>query len=1159
MKKKYLFIILFFSFLGAFFFLYKKDTEIGKILQTSEYSYLPKEAKNYIEKVYQNTGNVILTEKNKQENTPYLNPQYVEYLTLSQEESSQIGEIPFPYTIDYISSSVEDSGDIPSSYDVRNVNGKNFTTPLKDQKTTNICWAYTATEVAESYLLSHNNESYSSSSLVFSPMQLDYATSKNGIKDFVNDHGTRLLNAGGNFYAASYLMANGVAFVNEKVLPSVYTRNPLELYQVLNYNRALYDVESTVMMPDLENQYPTSDYLNEIKKYIMENGGGYVGSLSPHDSCSSLNNGSYLIRIDDSCTKNSGHAMQLIGWDDNYQYSYCKDRTNNIHNSNVTSCSSGNLVTGVGAFLLRNSWGNDASYLYLAYDSLYTTYNFITGLVSNENKNWDNNYHDNMDIELITFGSPIYQTFEKKIDTVEKVQKVKFINYSQNSTYYVIIMSNNEHYGDFGPYTVKEPGIYTVDLSDMNILLTDSSFSVYVYPTTDSDLIVDSISVFTKNVDSNVLIEPKEKNFSLDSVVNGKAYRFFYDTKNIPSGENISFELINRKGETVNEYFSYSANIVARNEVNASIMFYSTIPNGNYTLRATYQGVSSDVSIRIGNTTAYVTTYYANNGTNDVINQNVDEGDNLSIIQNPFQKEGYHFVEWNTKSDGSGTSYQELDVINNVHDEINLYAIWSPNTYQVIFHKNDSTNTTTYQDFTYDEKKSLNENHFKRKDYHFVEWNTKSDGSGTSYNDLEEVLNLISTHQGIVDLFAIWESDIVSVTSVSLNKTSVVLEIGETYTLLPTILPNNATDKTITWSSSNPSIVQVENGIITALSVGKSTIKATSSNGKVGSCVVKVTEKEIQPVDISYTTHVENIGWQDYVSNGVMAGTSGKSLRLEGIKVKLENNSYGGDILYRTHIENIGWEDSFKENDAMSGTSGKALRLEAIEIKLEGEVANYYDVYYRVHAQNVGWMNWAKNGERAGTAGYAYRLEGIEIVLVKKGENPPNRSDMNYQKSFLKKDILYTTHVQNIGWQDYTYDGNMAGTSGQALRLEGIKIKLDDPKYSGNVLYRTHIQNIGWESKFKKNDEMSGTSGQALRLEAIEIKLDGEMANHYDIYYRVHAENFGWLAWAKNGERAGTAGYAYRLEGIEILLVEKGKSPPIRTNQNKPLPFYEKK
>ena len=133
----------------------------------------------------------------------------------------------------------------------------------------------------------------------------------------------------------------------------------------------------------------------------------------------------------------------------------------------------------------------------------------------------------------------------------------------------------------------------------------------------------------------------------------------------------------------------------------------------------------------------------------------------------------------------------------------------------------------------------------------------------------------------------------------------------------------------------------------------------------------------------------------------------------------------------------------------------------------------------------------------------------------------------------------------------------MAGTSGEAKRLEAIQIKLKNQDYTGNIEYKTHIQSYGWETAWKKNDEMSGTSGEAKRLEAIQIRLTGEMKDHYDVYYRVHAQSYGWLAWAKNGESAGTAGYAKRLEGIEIVLVEKGGTPPVRDNQNDTRSYIE--
>lgn len=139
-----------------------------------------------------------------------------------------------------------------------------------------------------------------------------------------------------------------------------------------------------------------------------------------------------------------------------------------------------------------------------------------------------------------------------------------------------------------------------------------------------------------------------------------------------------------------------------------------------------------------------------------------------------------------------------------------------------------------------------------------------------------------------------------------------------------------------------------------------------------------------------YQTHVQNVGWQDYVAEGEMSGTEGRSFRLEGIRIDLDPAGYDLGIQYQTHIQNIGWEvdvdgNGWKTANQFSGTEGRGYRLEAIQMKLTGADADRFDIYYQVHAQNIGWMNWAKDGELAGSAGLSYRLEGIRIKIVKKG------------------------------------------------------------------------------------------------------------------------------------------------------------------------------
>ena len=79
----------------------------------------------------------------------------------------------------------------------------------------------------------------------------------------------------------------------------------------------------------------------------------------------------------------------------------------------------------------------------------------------------------------------------------------------------------------------------------------------------------------------------------------------------------------------------------------------------------------------------------------------------------------------------------------------------------------------------------------------------------------------------------------VPVTGIELDKTAITLEIDETQTLTATLTPDNATDKTVTWTVAPAGVVSVENGVITALKDGTATVTATA-NGKSANCTVTV-------------------------------------------------------------------------------------------------------------------------------------------------------------------------------------------------------------------------------------------------------------------------------------------------------------------------------
>ena len=100
------------------------------------------------------------------------------------------------------------------------------------------------------------------------------------------------------------------------------------------------------------------------------------------------------------------------------------------------------------------------------------------------------------------------------------------------------------------------------------------------------------------------------------------------------------------------------------------------------------------------------------------------------------------------------------------------------------------------------------------------------------------------------------EDENVPVESISLNYTETTIEIGNTNTLVVTFNPVYATDKTITWTSTNSSVASVEDGVVTANEIGTATITAATSNGKTATCSVTVepiTEKTWWGVGNAFT------------------------------------------------------------------------------------------------------------------------------------------------------------------------------------------------------------------------------------------------------------------------------------------------------------------
>jgi len=86
------------------------------------------------------------------------------------------------------------------------------------------------------------------------------------------------------------------------------------------------------------------------------------------------------------------------------------------------------------------------------------------------------------------------------------------------------------------------------------------------------------------------------------------------------------------------------------------------------------------------------------------------------------------------------------------------------------------------------------------------------------------------------------ETQAVAAESVSLDKTALTLGKGKSETLVATITPENTTNKSLTWKTSNAGVASVNNGTVTSVGTGKAIITVTTSNGKSTTCSVEVVE-----------------------------------------------------------------------------------------------------------------------------------------------------------------------------------------------------------------------------------------------------------------------------------------------------------------------------
>lgn len=133
----------------------------------------------------------------------------------------------------------------------------------------------------------------------------------------------------------------------------------------------------------------------------------------------------------------------------------------------------------------------------------------------------------------------------------------------------------------------------------------------------------------------------------------------------------------------------------------------------------------------------------------------------FTLPANAFSKVGYEFAGWNTKADGSGTTYADKASVTNLAEakqKVTLYAQWHAASYTVSFDKNasDAAGTMAPQVMPSAKATNLNTHTYTRFGYEFTGWNTKADGSGTTIADGASVKDLAAAGK-TATLYAQWK------------------------------------------------------------------------------------------------------------------------------------------------------------------------------------------------------------------------------------------------------------------------------------------------------------------------------------------------------------------------------------------------------------------
>ena len=196
--------------------------------------------------------------------------------------------------------------------------------------------------------------------------------------------------------------------------------------------------------------------------------------------------------------------------------------------------------------------------------------------------------------------------------------------------------------------------------------------------------------------------------------------------------------------------------------------------------------------------------------------------------------------------------------------------------------------------------------------------------------------------------------------------------------------------------------------------------------------------------------------------------------------------------------------------------------------------------------------------------GWSDKKEEEGEILYNSGDTYSEKKSITLFAHWLQiPNIVYSAHVQDIGWQEEKRNGEIAGTIGQNKNIECIKVHTEytyedwipdlrieyDVIASNGIFYPSGGTQSGSEIVAVDGEE-AGTTGKNLPLREIWIAIKdvstGEDSKYFDIWYKSHFSDIGWKDWVNNGNSSGSPNWTiYNIQAFQVVVTKKGEKPLI--------------